>query len=225
MERGVDYFCLSDRLVPSNSAWCHLPLPYDAGNGSASNRYVKMHPHLLFPDYDISVYIDGNIQLVSAVTPIVLDSMRKADMALYQHPFRSCIYEEAAECTLLGHDWSWRISAQMRRYRLDGFPSEWGLFEGNVIVRKHRQPDIVRLMGKWWEEYRRYVRRDQLSLTYLAWKHSVPILNLGLSDPRGARKVFSLQKTHTDNSLIVRLRRAVNRRLRAAGFFEIPIDA
>lgn len=218
----VDYICVSDRAIPADSVWKHMPLPFETGDDSAKNRYVKMHPHLLFPGYDISVYVDGNIQVVSTVAALAREAMGFASIALYQHSFRNCVYAEAVECAALGHDWRWRISAQMQRYRREGFPSGRGLFEGNVIIRNNRSPEIAHLMDLWWDEYRRYARRDQLSLTYLSWKTAVSIYNLGSSDPRGARTTFSLQKIHVNNSPLVRLRRATNRRLLALGLFKVP---
>jgi len=225
VEPEADYICVSDVPVPAGSSWKHIPLPCDMGNDVANNRYVKMHPHVLFPDHAVSIYIDGNIRLISAVVPLAVAAMSQASVALYQHSFRDCIYEEAVECAALGYDWRWRISGQMQRYRHDGFPAKWGLFECNVIIRNTHDPEIVRLMNLWWGEYCGFVKRDQLSLTYLAWKNSIPINNLGPSDPRGAKKNFALQKVHMNNSPLVRLRRAVNRRLLALGFFQIPTVA
>lgn len=221
-EDDVDYLYFSDKPLPERSAWKCVTLPYDFKNGQLNNRYVKMHPHLLLPGHDITVYVDGNIKIVSSVSELVEKSMNRASIALYKHSFRNCIYKEAEECAAIGHDWRWRISAQMKRYRREGFPVGWGLFEGNVIIRDNRSKEMVRLMELWWKEFCRYVRRDQLSLTYLAWKNSVPIYCLGPSDPRGAQTIFGLHKIHEMNSLAIRLRRFVNRWLRNLGLFEIP---
>lgn len=224
VEPGIDYVCVSDRPVQAGSVWQHLPLPFNTARGAINNRYVKMHPHILFPDHDISVYVDGNIQIISAVTSYILAAMEHQSLALYQHPYRNCIYAEARECSLIGHDWQWRIATQMARYRQDGFPFNWGLFEGNVIIRDLHDPPTSRLMECWWNEYCKFVKRDQLSLTYLAWKMSVPIHNLGPSDPRGAHKIFSLKNIHADNSLLVRLRRTINRKFERFRWFKIPTD-
>jgi hypothetical protein len=220
----VDYVCVSENPAPANSVWRHMRLPRDTGNDAVNSRYVKMHPHILFPDHDISIYVDGNIHIVSSVESFALAAMKHASVALYQHSFRKCVYEEAEECAILGYDWRWRISGQMQRYRREGFPFGWGLFECNVIIRNTHDLELVRLMNMWWDEYCGYVKRDQLSLTYLSWKNSIPIHNLGLSDPRGAKNTFALQKTHIKSYPLVRLRRAVNRRLLALGFYKIPTD-
>lgn len=217
-EPGVDYICVSCTPPQPGSVWRHLPLPPDTGDAVATSRYVKMHPHILFPQHDISIYVDGNIKLLAPVAELASESMRHASIALYGHTFRNCVYEEALECSILGYDWHWRIAAQMKRYRRDGFPTGWGLFEGNVIIRNHHNPDMIRLMKMWWNEYSNGVRRDQLSLTYLAWKTSTTIYNLGPSDPRGVKAIFSLDKIHSGSSLLRRIRRAINWRLIYFGF-------
>jgi hypothetical protein len=222
---GIDYVCISDRPVRPGSLWRHIPISIRFSNSAATNRYVKMHPHVYFPNTEISIYVDGNIRIVSSPFKLAQDAMSHASIAMYQHFSRNCIYDEAEECSALGYDWCWRIKAQMNRYRLDGFIVGKGLFEGNVIIRRHNQPEIIRLMESWWNEYINYVRRDQLSLTYFVWKISVQIYNLGPSDPRSAKTTFSLQKIHTSNSALVRLRGLVNRRLLALGFFRIPSGA
>lgn len=213
VEPGVDYVCVSDESPRPGSVWRQISLPLNMGDAASSSRYVKMHPHVLFPQYDISIYIDGNIQLLAPVTDLALEAMDYASIALYQHSFRNCIYEEARECSAIGHDWHWRIAAQMNRYRKDGFPAGQGLFEGNVIIRSNGSPDVARLMEMWWKEYLGGVRRDQLSLTYLAWKCSTRIYNLGPSDPRDIRAFFSLHKIHSGHSLLTKFRGIINRRI------------
>jgi len=217
VEPRVDYICVSDGAPRQGSVWRHLPLPLNMGDAAANSRYVKMHPHILFPQYDISIYVDGNIQLLAPITDLASEAMEHASIALYQHSFRNCVYEEARECSAIGHDWHWRIIAQMSRYRRDGFPTSWGLFEGNVIIRSNGNPDMANLMEMWWNEYLSGVRRDQLSLTYLAWKSSTKIYNLGPSDPRDMRAYFSLHKIHSGHLLLTKFRGILNRRILLLG--------
>lgn len=207
VEPAIDYVCFTDQPVDGLPVWVHASLPIDTGNAAANNRFVKMHPHLLFPDHEISVYIDGNIQPVGGIADLARSAMERGNIALYQHPLRDCIYAEAAACAEIGHDWPWHIAAQMRRYRRDGFPPKSGLFEANVIIRRHHAPEVRILMDAWWQAYRSGVPRDQLSLTYVAWKTGVKITSLGPSDPRGEQRHFVLKNTpRTRRPMRIRLR-------------------
>lgn len=73
-----------------------------------------------------------------------------------------------------------------------------------------------------WDEYLNFVKRGQLSLTYLAWKSAVPVYNLGPSDPRGEGSFFAMKNIHRYVSLPVRFRRVINQSLSRLGLFAVP---
>lgn len=53
-----------------------------------------MNPHLVFTDYDYSVYIDGNIQLVGDPSEFV-NQLSPLGIGLHKHRARNCAYDEA----------------------------------------------------------------------------------------------------------------------------------
>lgn len=212
VEPGVDYVCFSDRPTSKHGIWKTQAMPCRTGSNASDNRFVKMHPHRLFPDHDVSIYVDGNIKVIGDIVLLIHTALARRDIALYEHPFRDCIYAEAEECAAIGHDWYWRIAKQMRRYRKAGFPAHSGLFEGNVIIRRHHSLSVRSLMDAWWTIYSQGVRRDQLSLPYLSWKLATPIVNLGKSDHRFSKKHFSMTIGHTRKiSILTRIRGRLNR--------------
>lgn len=193
---GVDFVCLSDTDIDVPAPWVTRRLPEMGVGARDLSRYAKMHPHLLFPHHQSSVYVDGNIAVVSDPRPLVADALRSHDLALYEHPLRDCAYEEARECARIGHDWSFNLWRQMRRYRRQGFPARAGLLEGGIIIRNHRSESVRQLMEAWWRAFKGGVRRDQLSLPFLAWQMGVQIGNLGPSDARFAHRFFELRADH-----------------------------
>jgi hypothetical protein len=195
-EIGVDYICFTDRMIQDSKGWKVLPLPVAASDNFLASRYVKMHPHLLFPNHAYSVYVDGNVRIKSPLSPLVLGAMDRGAIAMYRHLYRNCLYAEARECAALGYDWVWRIARQVAAYAVKGFPAEWGLFEANVIIRNNRDPHLIPLMEAWWQELTHGVRRDQLSLGFLSWQLGVPIVDLGESDPRIGQELFVLNPEH-----------------------------
>lgn len=212
-ETGVDYVCFTDRMDIDSHGWQLAPVPNVTRDPAATNRYVKMHPHVLFPDRDRSVYVDGSIQPLRGISQLADIALAGAVVALYQHPLRSCIYEEGRECAALGYAWAWRISAQLGAYAREGYPPNNGLYEAGVLIRRHQSPQCIALMEAWWRAYLSGVRRDQLSLPYLAWKLSIPLRNLGPSDPRGEQRHFRLAFAHNkQRSMLIRLRGYLNRR-------------
>jgi hypothetical protein len=211
-EPGVRYVCLSDRAQPSDRGWELRPLPASAPDPASANRFAKMHPHLLFPDHAVSVYVDGNIRLKPGVRAWTEQALQAHDFALHAHPFRDCIYDEAVECALIGHDWVWRYQRQMARYRREGLPARAGMFECNVLARRHGAAAVQALMKDWHAAYTHGVKRDQLSLPYLLWKSGFAVKDLGKSNIRRSDAgPFTLEIGHKREARMRKWRARVNR--------------
>ena len=62
-ENNVDYimFTNNEKIKKNNNIWTIENIPENVAKLNDNvliNRYIKMHPHKLFKDYDISIYID-----------------------------------------------------------------------------------------------------------------------------------------------------------------------
>lgn len=214
IEPGVDYVCITDNPSIASGVWKAMPLPVKTGDAVADSRFPKMHPHRLFPEHHISVYVDGNIEPLAGVEALARTAMAQGNIALYEHPFRDCVYAEALECSAIGFDWHWRIAAQTARYRLTRFPPNHGLYEAGIIIRRHHSAEISSLMQAWWGAYLSGVRRDQLSLPYVAWKSGIEIISLGKSDIRGGGRHFAMRAQHNGRRALARRARGwLNRRV------------
>lgn len=187
---GVDYVCFTEPGKQAAPGWTARSLPRMDLPPQSENRYAKFHPHLLFPEHDASIYVDGNIEVVGDVANLAARVVPEARIALYDHPVRSSTFDEAIECALVGFDLASAIRRQIRRYHAEGFAFQGGLLEGNVIVRRHHDPAVVRAMTRWWQEWQRGVKRDQLSLMYVLWKEQLEVGRLGLHDARFVHDYF-----------------------------------
>jgi hypothetical protein len=215
IEPEVDYVCFTDQTsIISAPGWEIRPIPPELGGYALANRFAKMHPHILFPEYKLSIYVDGNIEIVGSLHALAELTLANNNIALYEHPFRNCIYLEADVCTAIGYDWYWRIRNQMSVYKRNGFPACFGLYECSVIMRRHSDNGVIELMEDWWNAYQNGIKRDQVSLPYLAWRQGVRIQNMGKSDPRFGGENFSLSHGHRQSPrLRNRVRGFINRKL------------
>jgi len=59
------------------------------------------------------------------------------DIVLFSHFERNCLYQEAEVCAQAGLDSVDVIRKQVRRYKADGFPKNYGLPECNTILRRY----------------------------------------------------------------------------------------
>jgi hypothetical protein len=193
---GVTYVCLADTPAQAPAGWDYRDLPRDAQalSPASRNRWAKMHPHLLFPDHEVSVYVDGNIEVTGDVLELAQSASAAGPLSLYDHPFRTCLYDEALACAWVGLDWLGPIRRQVARYAAEGFPAKAGLYEANVIVRRHHDPAVIRAMARWWSEWDSGIKRDQLSFTYAMWREGLKVNSLGRHDPRFVHRYFQYLK-------------------------------
>lgn len=210
---GVDYYCFTDDADVVVAPWTYRDVGALRLGAAEQNRYLKMHPHKYFPHYDASVYVDGNIRIVGDLRALAEEALRHADIAMYRHPVRNCLYDEAAACVLIGLDWVPKVRRQMRRYEREGYPRRHGLNEANIIVRRHNQSHIAKAMELWWQEYSAGARRDQLALNYVLWKSGVHLHDLGPSDARTSNVYFEYKQRPPRPNLRMLARKIANRLL------------
>ena len=141
------------------------------------NRYIKMHPHELFEnEFDYSIYIDGNIKIISNISSFINNVSMKNGIAMHKHSIRNCIYKEEKALRLLHKGNKKKIRQQLTDYKNKGFPSDYGMLEANVIVTDLNNPKSKDIFNKWWSEFiysESY--RDQLSLPYILWKENIKV--------------------------------------------------
>lgn len=95
--------------------------------------------------------------------------------ACYAHHVRDCLYQEAEEVIYYSMDDEIRVREQMDFYRRHNWPERAGLLAGNFLMRRHLQPEAVRLGEMWLSHVLRYSKRDQLSLPFCADRCGLPI--------------------------------------------------
>lgn len=172
-----DYYIFTDQKLADNSHWKNAKYNKDelpAGlNGAEKNRWFKLHPHLYFQRYDISVYVDGGIILIADVMPWIeaLDGR-----ILGTHVMSLAIdsvYESAKTVISSKKAPREKVLAQMKKYKEEGYPDHNGMYENGVLVRAHMNMKCIDLMEQWWEQMVMHTMRDQLSLGYILWKNNI----------------------------------------------------
>ena len=46
------------------------------------------------------------------------------------------------------------------------FPEHYGLSENNILIRNHKNPNLIKFMKKWWKIVKKGSKRDQLSYIF-----------------------------------------------------------
>lgn len=197
-----DYVCFTDseKLLryKNYGAWCIRPLEFCGLDNTRNNRWHKIHPHVLFPDYKESIYIDGNIIFKDRQ---VFDEIlnKKQSLLIPKHWRDDCIYKEIENVGENAFDTKENLLKIKEFLQNNNFPTHYGLNENNLIYRVHNEPDVIKIMDEWWTFIKDYSKRDQLSLSYVLWKNGIKPSDIEIRNLRDRAKLKMggvLFKTH-----------------------------
>ncbi|EIM26165.1 putative glycosyltransferase [Microvirga lotononidis] len=186
VDPSVDYVCFTDRPRNDYGIWQMRAAPYYHPDPTRIARWVKTHPHELFPDHNVAVWLDANIILKGDIHHYVgLVAGRDAHLGLIAHPHRACFYDEAEACKRLNKDSATLIDRQVEHYRKAGLPLQQPLFETGFMVVPLQKRETSDALHLWWQQIERYSRRDQLGLAWVNYRRPdltvVPLLPQGAS--------------------------------------------
>lgn len=174
-----DYFIITDQKISEESIWKKITVDNIEEFGEMDDyhksKFCKMMPHILFPDYDYSIWVDGNVQIVADLVPLVDRMEGETAMATFRNPLHNCIYTEKNFLICKNAANYEQLEEQINIYRNNGFPKHFGMREFSLIVRKHSDSLCQELMRQWWEQVNRYTMRDQISFPYILWKNNLSI--------------------------------------------------
>ena len=183
-DENWDYICFSNVYPPGvrgNWEVREIPRILDPLDQTRRARALKILPHLFLPDYEISIWIDGTIEIIQSPMKFVTSLIAPDDVfALSFHPDRTCVYQEKDACIRYGKDDQRILNEQAERYRKEGYPENWGMIQSMIIYRRNTK-DVERLCNLWWEQVLTYSKRDQMSFNYVLWKFPIRIKTLSPS--------------------------------------------
>jgi hypothetical protein len=197
---SLNILYLTKTDAPTIETWHNyiVPLPAEVDECIRLARDIKIRPYLWLPEHDVSIWIDGNLQLIASAENLT-KFVRDHEIATFAYPStfgpRDCLYQEANACIRRKKDSPEIIQKQIQRYRDDGYPEHNGLVETSVIVRRNT-PKIRKFGEAWWEELKNGSRRDQISFNYVSWKHG---LNYGTIPGCRIDNNFTLFQPHKIN--------------------------
>jgi hypothetical protein len=181
---NCDFYIITDTVINHGSVWKLIPVDLknfnlEAKSNAIKNRFFKMFPDKLFPEYKYSIYVDGNIKIVTDLTEFITN-FNKYGIKMHNHYRRNCVYKEIDRCLMVGKDTCSNLIAHREHLVNEGMPREYGMLEAAIIVRDHHNPYCIELMNEWWSEFSKYSKRDQISLPYILWKNNIKVNELAL---------------------------------------------
>ena len=191
IDNSFDYVCFTDNpdllAYRQFGVWTIRPLQFSELDNTRNNRWHKTHPHILFPDYAESIYIDGNMNILS---DYVFNAVREknSDLILPVHWKDDCVFHEIKNVLAVivpdGGETKENVEKMQDFLIEQKMPQHYGLNENNFIYRKHNSKEVVQIMEEWWGFIRDYAKRDQLSLSYVLWSHGIKPNDIAIDNLR-----------------------------------------
>ena len=129
-------------------------------------------------DFPTQVWVDGSY-VPSVYMPEVFDF---APWAMFPHPARDCLVDEAHTSMQMGKYRSYPVGRQADVYVEAGMPTHWGLWENGLHVRNLAAAGRVELFDDIWVEVQQWGPQCQMSMAYCCWRRGLRPADLpGLS--------------------------------------------
>lgn len=172
----IDYVVFTDDPNLKSKFWNVVLAPFSDIDPPKRSKGFKHRPHVYFPDYSESLYLDNTIRLKISAAEIFDNFMTAGTLIrAFKHPDRDCSYDEAEIVGAIGYDSVDVIARQMEYHRGQDFPTHIGLNATGFLLRRHNDPLVKSTMDTWHAEMMQFSKRDQLSFNFAAWKHSLEI--------------------------------------------------
>jgi hypothetical protein len=170
----LDFFAFVDRTYESADGWNQIVGPqysFDKIYGNRRNHKIyKMLPHLFVPEkYESYIWLDSCQALKMNPRQICKEYLRDNDVALFDHPYRNCAYQEAVVCAQTGIENAKYIQNTLDFLTSEEYPESNGLYEMSCFVKKNNL--VTQELGfRWFELACRFSSRDQIIFPYVLHK-------------------------------------------------------
>ncbi len=184
-----DYYCFScdSKKIEVAAEIKRVILPTSNMDEKYSSRRAgkipKMLSHLLLPDYDVYVWCDATHE-VAVDKEKLLSLLGENDCALFTHPHRQCVYEEAKEVLAGGLDYPYLIEENVKWLKQNNFEKNQGLYEMTTFIRRNNKTSND-VFSFWYSLVSKFSSRDQINFMPSAKKHS-----LSVSDLEGTAQIY-----------------------------------
>lgn len=163
------------------------PFPFHTIDNRLRAKVFKIIPHILLPDYDVYVWIDGNVQVKSNnLVSTVIKALGSKSLAISPHPSRGTIYEEA---DFIINSIKGGSKYLKSRYSIDSIQKEMntlpkdldGLYWCGLFARRNT-PHINAAFDEWFRRNVLYTNFDQISFVDIVHKFYLEVGTFNLGD-------------------------------------------
>jgi len=166
----ADCYLFTDDPNFQVSGWTTILIRPALGSGPAmENRKLKILIAETLRKYKFSVYLDGNIVLLRSIISLMERFANSGcDIGLFDHPKSGRSVKREAETVLLdGKANEEDVKREIAFYKvIDPSLLDMEISDNSILFRKHSK-EMFSAMELWFDQVKRFSRRDQISLPYV----------------------------------------------------------
>lgn len=195
ISKNWDYVCFTNNknLLKQKQigVWQIRHSEFEKLEPKRNSGWHKTHPHILFPEYEKSVWIDSNIDVL---TDYLEKTLSNTDKPLFVplHYERNCIYDEIKEVKDTNHDTPEKCDETYNFLVSEKMPKKYGLNETNIMLRHHNTDLLKSIDELWWDCIKNYSKRDQLSFSYCLFKHGIKVKEIAFPNARTDKENYNI---------------------------------
>lgn len=201
-QKSFDYICFTDDedLIQQKQVgiWQIRPMLFKELDDARNIRWYKILPHKALSEYDLSIWVDTNINVLTPKLFNFTDDTLKEGMLFPKHHTRDCVYRECARVLELKKDTYQNVIKMVELLVDQNMPKHYGMNEANILIRKHNDAKVQKIMEDWWYMVTHYSRRDQLSLSYVLWRNGIHPADIAFDNARTDVNNFCFESHKTD---------------------------
>ena len=169
------HVCITDNENIKSDEWEIIYIkPLLSTDPQRSQRNFKIRPHLIFPDYKYSLYLDNTIlfkckveEFLNYINSIFNIKANDPFFILPYHSYRENLISEFIACFQAKLDYDYKFYEQLSDYiRLDSEALKLKPYWCGILVRNHMHKNVIHMSEIWFANVLKYSKRDQLSIIH-----------------------------------------------------------
>lgn len=168
---AVDWVCVTDQPSFPPLPWRSAPRKAAVLDPRLAAKTAKMTPWDVIPGYDFYIWIDASMEVTSpSFAREALEDLGDAPVAVWRHPRRDCVYEEAAASVGAESQGKYdpvALAKQTGWYAECGLQPHSGLYACGTVAWNMAHPGTSSIGYSWLNENDVWSVQDQLSLPFV----------------------------------------------------------
>jgi len=193
----TDFVCFTDNPLLKSDHYTIVVIEPRFSDPTRDARKIKICGHPKMEGYNTAIWHDYGVVMDCAKLPDLIPFSSKFLISVFKHD-ETCSYAEARKCIELKKDKIWSLIRQMFFYAfIEKLPTRQGVYETGIMVLDVNTYFGSELQFNWWENVKRFSKRDQLSLPCVKRRFKI---EFGLLEGRGNNNPYSTYRGNISDS-------------------------